>query len=183
MFKHQSQIVSLILIFFLNLVSAPMIFLSIFISGLTLSKTCWELEDVDIRSGNFSELNYPSWWTRLFIGCLWRFIAIISQVFSIVVFLLVLWIHVLHKAWFSSYEIDSYQSINSIKDISIKTKGFEAQHYAYLIPISILVAPFFVNIWARYRYIGIHDEYSVAHGFLSAVIPVRYFICYLYPYL
>ena len=152
-----------------------MIFLSIFISGLTLAKTCWELEDVDIRSKNFSQKNYPSWWSNLLLGCLWRFIAIVVQVFSIVVFLLFLWMHLLHKTLYSNYEVDNFENVTSFGDTLVQAKVIKPRYYAYLIPITILIMPFFINTWARVRYLGVHDEYSVAHGFLSAVIPVRYF--------
>ena len=67
-------------------------------------------------------------------------------------------------------------SDNSIFDIATRLKGEEdsiSKYYIYLIPVIMFVVPFIVNIWARCEYIGFNDEYSIAYGFLSAVVPVR----------
>ena len=152
-----------------------MIFLSVVVSGLTLAKTCWELEDVNIRINKFPKHHYPSWWSNLLIGCLWRFVAVICQVLLIVAFLMLLWLHLFSKAQFGSKKFDTNAKFN----ISYHFKGEDDsidKYYVHLIPVILFLLPFVVNIWARWKYIGINDEYSIAHGFLSAVVPVRYVI-------
>ena len=165
-----------------------MIFVSVVISGLTLSKTCWELEDVDIRLNKFSEDLYPPWWSNLLIGCLWRFFAILSQVVSIVFFLIFFWVSFLYKTRFGSPEFDNsklasifgFGSSSNI-DYNDILKGEEeslVKYYLYILPVALFFVPFVVNIWARCKYIGLTDEYSIAYGFLSAVVPVWYVYIY-----
>ena len=158
-----------------------MIFTSLVVSGLTISKTCWELEDMNIRSNKFPEERHPSWFSNLLIGCLWRFFAVTSQVFSIVVFLIFLWVHFLFKTQFGSFKFDTstIENIFFVPNASIDynevLKGDEdslVKYYVYLIPVGIFLLPFVVNVWARRKYIGLNDEYSIAYGILSAVVPV-----------
>ena len=159
-----------------------MIFISVVISGLTLSKTCWELEDVDIRRNKFPKDLHPSWWSNLLVGCLWRFFAILSQVLSIVIFLILFWVSFLYKTWFGSRKFNtawftSILGFDSNFDYNEVLKGEEeslVKYYVYFIPVALFFVPFIVNIWARHKYLGFNDEYSVAYGFLSAVVPVWY---------
>ena len=162
--------------------SVPMIFVSVVISGVTLSKSCWELEDVDIRHNKFSEDLYPSWWSNLLIGCLWRFFAILSQAVSIVFFLLFFWTSFLYKTRFISQELDTSKVASILwsasntdhNDIFKEEEESLVKYYLYILPVALFFVPFVVNIWARCKYIGLTDEYSIAYGFLSAVVPVWY---------
>ena len=172
--------------------AVPMTFVSVVISGLTLSKTCWELEDVDIRHNKFSEELHPPWWSNLLIGCLWRFVAILIQVMLIVIFLLFFWSSFLYKTQFGSHEFDisklawifgsassdSYSDYKYVREY-IRVEDSLIKYYVYILPVAFFFVPFIVNIWARCKYIGVTDEFSIAYGFLSAVIPVWYvYICF-----
>ena len=122
----------------------PMIFTSLVVSGLTLSKTCWELEDVNIRSNKFPEVRHSSWWSNLLIGCSWRFFALTSQVFSIVVFLIFFWLHFLYKTQLGSFKYDTskIENIFSTSNASIynnevlKEESMD-KYYVYIIPVAI----------------------------------------------
>ena len=120
----------------------------------------------------------------MLIGCLWRFFAILSQVISIVFFLIFFWVSFLYKTRFGSQEFDilklsSIFGFGSLSNIDLNDifKGEEeslVKYSLYVLPVAIFFIPFAVNIWARCKYIGFTDEYSIAYGFLSTVVPVWY---------
>ena len=156
----------------------PITLFTILISGLTLMKACKELEDMNVKSNKFSKHLYPSWWSNFLIAGLWRFVSIISAFISIVVLLFFLWLHLLYQTRFGRYEL---LGLNFTKfDFLIKASNLEDpihnSYYLYVLPLIFFIIPVIVNIWTRYKYLGFHDEYSVAIGILSAVIPIRYVI-------
>ena len=157
----------------------PMVYVSLVISGLTLAKTCWELEDVNIRSNGFPQHLYPSWWTNLLVGCTWRFVGVMCQISSIVFILLIFWIELLSKIEYGSNRFaESFFSENIHTFVHSSNESLIipldiGPSYVCVVPIMILFIPFPVNMWAYWKYFGIKDDFSMAYGFFSSVVPIR----------
>ena len=153
----------------------PMVVMSLVISGLTLAKTCWELAYVNIRENGFPQYLYPCWWTNLLVGGIWRFVGIMCQVVSIVFILLFFWIELLSKVKYGSMRFvhDSTYSFDHSSNESLIVPLDIGPYYVCVVPITILFIPFPVSMWAYNKYIGINDDFSMAYGFLSSVVPIR----------
>ena len=142
------------------------------ISVFSLFKTCFELEEIDIRMGKFPKHLLPPYWSNLVIGGLWRFVTIICQITSIVMFLMFLWLTFLSRVWFGSKKYNSGSEISDIDFFTAREDNI-AKYYVYVIPISAFMMLFIVNVWAKLKYIGFNDESSIAYGFLCAIVPIK----------
>ena len=84
---------------------------------------------------------------------------------------MLLWFTLLSRLWFGSKRFDS-ESETSFDLLKVKEDSV-AKYYIYLIPIFLFAMALAINLWAKLKYIGVNDEYSIAYGFLSGLIPIK----------
>ena len=118
----------------------------------------------------------------LTIAFLWKFTAIVSIIFSFVLLLSFLWIHLLFTGEFGNYRLENLTITKHdfLTKLSNLEEPIKAKSYLYLLPLSLFVVPVVVNIWAKNKYIGFKNEYSIANAILLCFIPTRYVLSITY---
>ena len=158
-----------------------MVVTSVTIWILRLLKVQWDSEALDMH---LKKIPRNLSWRHFIISCVWKCVAIISNIFSIVLLLLFLWLHLLFHGEFGNYKLENQMITKHdfLSKLSNLEEPIKAKNYLYLFPFCFFIIPVLVNIWAKKTYIGLKNEYSIAITVLSCFIPTRYALSITYYY-